>query len=323
MTILVTGAAGFIGFHLSMALLEKGFDVVGVDNLNDYYDVKLKNSRLKILKNNEKFHFFNIDISKIDTLQQALSIYSFDYILHLAAQAGVRYSLQNPYAYADSNLTGFVNILEIARAQEELRHFLFASSSSVYGQSSIVPFSENQKLDEPVSLYAATKKSNELLAYSYSHLYGIKTTGLRFFTVYGPWGRPDMAYFSFTDKILNGEKIDIYNNGELKRDFTYIDDVIKAILLLLNLPPNSMNTPFEVLNIGNNKPVKLLAFVETIESLLDRKANKDFLPMQPGDVYETYADITKINKLTGFEPKTSIEQGLTQFIKWYREFYEI
>ena len=329
--ILVTGAAGFIGFHLSQRLLHLGHEILGVDNINNYYDVALKQSRLDQLVN-----FSNFEFQKIELGDKTLTLAIFDQfkpeiVIHLAAQAGVRYSLSNPHAYVDSNLAAFVNILEGCR-HHNVKHLVYASSSSVYGANTKVPFSINDSVDHPVSLYAATKRANELMAYTYSHLYKIPTTGLRFFTVYGPWGRPDMAYFSFTRNILSGQPIDIFNNGDMRRDFTYIDDVVEGVIRVMARPPKIElpeehsgsiynPPPYKLYNIGNNQPVKLLYFIEVLENCLQMKAEKRFLPMQPGDVLETYADIDELIQDTGFKPKTTIETGLSYFVDWYRNYY--
>lgn len=327
MKILITGAAGFIGFHLTMALLNRNSTVIGIDNLNDYYDVKHKQNRLDKISechNASSFKFIKTDISDKSQIEHLFSEHSFDIVINLAAQAGVRYSLDNPEAYVSSNLLGFANILECCR-NFDIKHLLFASSSSVYGMNKKMPFCEEDDTDSPVSLYAATKKSNELLAYSYSHLYGIPTTGLRFFTVYGPYGRPDMAYYSFTKAIDEGLEIPVNNNGKMKRDFTYIDDIIDGILKLLATTPSisSRSTsyssaPYRVLNIGNNEPVTLMRFIRAIESSLNKKAKLAMKPMQAGDVPVTYADISAIDNLVGFKPKTSIEDGILEFVNWYK-----
>jgi UDP-glucuronate 4-epimerase len=333
MTVLVTGAAGFIGMHLSKRLLEQGYEVVGIDNLNDYYDPKLKEARLAELNKYKHFTFIKLDLVDKEGILELFNKFSLTYVIHLAAQAGVRYSLQNPHAYVDSNLVGFVNILEACR-HYPVKHFIYASSSSVYGSNQKMPFSTSDNVDHPVSLYAATKKANELIAHTYSHLYGIPTTGLRFFTVYGPWGRPDMAYFSFTKNILEGKPIKVFNHGNMRRDFTYIDDIVEGMVRLLDKPPvsnpnwdrmspdpSSSYAPYKIYNIGNNQPVKLLDFIETLESLLGVKAKMEFLPMQPGDVEATYADIDDLQKAVGFHPSTSIEDGLRKFVEWYRNYY--
>ncbi len=320
-TILVTGSAGFIGYHLSKKLLDEGFAVVGIDNLNDYYDVRLKLDRLEQLKPYEDYNFFKIDISDKALLEKVFADVRPDIVVNLAAQAGVRYSITNPDAYISSNLVGFFNVLECCR-HNMVEHLVYASSSSVYGSNKKVPYSVEDRVDNPVSLYAATKKSNELMAHAYSKLYGIPATGLRFFTVYGPFGRPDMAYFSFTNKILAGEAIKIFNNGDLYRDFTYIDDIIQGLMRIIPKPPveNEDGVRYKVYNIGNNKPENLLHFVEVLEKCLGRKANKEFLPMQQGDVYQTFADVSDLERDFGFKPDTSLEDGLTKFVKWYNQY---
>lgn len=322
--ILVTGAAGFIGFHLCKSLLEKGVEVVGFDNINDYYDVNLKYSRIEILAPYEKFSFVRGDIADKSAVDKLFCENKFDVVVNLAAQAGVRYSIDNPQAYIESNVIGFFNILEACR-NNPVEHLLYASSSSVYGNQKKTPFSTDDDVSKPISLYAATKKSNELMAYTYSHLYSIPSTGLRFFTVYGPYGRPDMAYFGFTQKILNGEKIKIFNNGDMYRDFTYIDDIVKGIENMISNPPEADENGDRatVYNIGNNSPEKLMYFIETLENALGKKAEKEFLPMQPGDVYQTYADVTPLIENFGFKPSTSIEEGLGKFVDWYKEYYNI
>jgi UDP-glucuronate 4-epimerase len=328
--VLVTGSAGFIGFHLTKALLKLGFHVTGIDNLNDYYDPQLKSNRLdaldKFISDNDLLNhylFVRLDLNDEAGLRELFAISGFNIVINLAAQAGVRYSLKNPKAYVDSNLVGFMNLLECCR-KVELAHFIFASSSSVYGMNNEQPFSASHNTDYPVSLYAASKKCNELLAHSYSHLFKIPCTGLRFFTVYGPYGRPDMAYYSFTESINNGKSIDVYNNGDMERDFTYIDDIIDGILMVLKAPPlphspltSNAVAAFEVLNIGNNKPVTLNEFICCIESALGKKAMKNNLPMQPGDMPITFADITPIAEKNGFNPTTSIEDGMKKFVDWY------
>ncbi len=320
-TILVTGSAGFIGYHLSKKLLDEGFAVVGIDNLNDYYDVRLKLDRLEQLKPYEDYNFFKIDISDKALLEKVFADVRPDIVVNLAAQAGVRYSITNPDAYISSNLVGFFNVLECCR-HNMVEHLVYASSSSVYGSNKKVPYSVEDRVDNPVSLYAATKKSNEIMAHAYSKLYGIPATGLRFFTVYGPFGRPDMAYFSFTNKILAGEAIKIFNNGDLYRDFTYIDDIIQGLMRIIPKPPveNEDGVRYKVYNIGNNKPENLLHFVEVLEKCLGRKANKEFLPMQQGDVYQTFADVSDLERDFGFRPDTSLEDGLTKFVKWYNQY---
>jgi UDP-glucuronate 4-epimerase len=316
--ILVTGAAGFIGHALSKKLTEMKCQVVGIDNLNDYYDVKLKKDRLNQLKGKPNFKFIKLDLANRKAMEHLFKKEKFEIVINLAAQAGVRYSLKNPYAYGDSNLIGFLNVLEGCR-NNKIKHLIFASSSSVYGLNKKMPFSEKDNVDEPISLYAATKKSNELMAHAYSKLYKIPSTGLRFFTVYGPFGRPDMAYFSFTKAIREGKSIDVFNNGKLKRDFTYIDDIVDAIIKLIDKIPESN---YKIYNIGNNKPVELMRFIEIIEKETGKKAIKNMLPMQPGDVLATYANINELKKAIGFVPKTSIEDGLKKFIKWYKDYYK-
>lgn len=321
-TYLITGGAGFIGFHLSKSLLEKGAEVIGFDNLNDYYEVSLKEDRLAILKKYDKYTFIKGDLADKRDVFRLFQEHHPQIVVNLGAQAGVRYSIDNPDAYMQSNMMGFFHILEGCR-YFPVEHLVYASSSSVYGGNDKIPFSTEDKVDEPVSLYAATKKSNELLAHSYSNLYRIPATGLRFFTVYGPFGRPDMAYYKFTDKIMDGEPIQIYNKGDMYRDFTYIDDVVKGIENILCNPPekNSKGTRAKIYNIGNNKPEKLMDFIETLEKCLGVTAVKEFLPMQPGDVYQTYADVDELIKDYGFKPQTSIEEGLGKFVEWYREYY--
>lgn len=322
--ILVTGAAGFIGFHLSKLLLQKGVTVVGFDNINDYYDVNLKYARLAILENFENFTFVKGDLADKTAVDNLFTENKFDIVVNLAAQAGVRYSIENPQAYIESNVIGFFNILEACR-NNPVEHLLYASSSSVYGNQQKTPFSTDDDVSKPISLYAATKKSNELMAYTYSHLYGIPSTGLRFFTVYGPYGRPDMACFSFTEKILKGETIKIFNNGDMYRDFTYVDDIVKGVENMLCNPPEADENGDRatVYNIGNNSPEKLMYFVETLEKALGKTAKKEFLPMQPGDVYQTYADVTPLIEKYGFKPSTSIEDGLAKFVEWYKEYYNV
>lgn len=320
--ILVTGAAGFIGFHLSKRILDEGGEVIGFDNLNDYYEVSLKESRLDILKKYEKFTFIKGNLADREAVNSLFEEYAPDIIVNLAAQAGVRYSIDNPDAYMESNVIGFYNILEACR-HHKIEHLIYASSSSVYGNQKKTPFSTDDNVDHPISLYAATKKSNELMAFTYSHLYKFPSTGLRFFTVYGPYGRPDMAYFSFTKKILNGKKIKIFNNGDMYRDFTYVDDIVQGIMnMLLNPPAADENGDCaKVYNIGNNNPEKLMYFIETLEKAIGKTAEKEFLPMQPGDVYQTYADVTDLQRDFDFKPSTSIEDGLNRFAKWYFEYY--
>ena len=320
--ILVTGAAGFIGFHLSKRILDEGGEVIGFDNLNDYYEVSLKESRLEILDKYEKFTFIKGNLADRDAVWRLFETYSPDIVVNLAAQAGVRYSIDNPDSYIESNIIGFYNILEACR-HHSIEHLIYASSSSVYGNQKKTPFSTDDNVDHPISLYAATKKSNELMAFTYSHLYKFPSTGLRFFTVYGPYGRPDMAYFSFTKKILNGETIKIFNNGDMYRDFTYVDDIVQGIMnMLLNPPaPDENGDCAKVYNIGNNNPEKLMYFIETLEKAIGKTAEKEFLPMQPGDVYQTYADVSELQRDFDFKPSTSIEDGLSRFAKWYFEYY--
>ena len=320
--ILVTGGAGFIGYHLSKQLLEYDCTVIGYDNLNDYYEVQLKYDRLKDLEGREGYTFIKGDLADKETLGKLFQEYSFDIVVNLGAQAGVRYSIDNPDAYMSSNMVGFYNILECCR-HYPVEHLVYASSSSVYGANKKVPFSVEDKVDYPVSLYAATKKSNELMAHCYSKIYGIPATGLRFFTVYGPFGRPDMAYFKFAKKIMNGETIQIYNNGDMMRDFTYIDDIVKGIANILPNPPEEIETgaKYKVYNIGNNKPEKLMDYIQTLEKHLGREAKKEFLPMQPGDVYQTYADVSDLMHDFNFKPSTSIDEGLGKFVTWFKEYY--
>ncbi|WP_058369838.1 NAD-dependent epimerase [Psychrobacter sp. ENNN9_III] len=332
MNILVTGAAGFIGFHLIKKLLEKNCFIVGIDNINDYYDVDLKNDRIKVLVENsstETFKFIKLDLANREAMSTLFSRYKFDVVINLGAQAGVRYSIENPHAYMDSNMVGFLNVLEGCR-HSKVKHLLYASSSSVYGMNVKQPFSTEDRVDYPISLYAATKKSNELMAHTYSHLYNIPTTGLRFFTVYGPYGRPDMAYFSFTKKILSGQQIDVYNNGEMQRDFTYIDDIVEGIILLIDKIPapqkSSITTaiaPYQIYNIGNNQPVTLRRFISAIEQACGKKAKENLLPMQPGDVPITYADIDELTTDVGFKPSISIEDGIAKFVEWYKQYYSV
>lgn len=331
--VLVTGAAGFIGFHVSRRLLDEGRAVVGLDNLNDYYDPELKQARLGVLQAYSGFRFVKADIEDEEVVRSVFEREKPSEVIHLAAQAGVRYSLQNPGAYVRTNVVGFLNILEACRAFP-VQHLVAASSSSVYGSNARQPLSESDNVDHPVSLYAATKKADELMAHVYSHLYGIPITCLRFFTVYGPWGRPDMAYFSFTSAILEGKSIDVFNEGKLKRDFTYIDDIVEGVLRVMDRPakpdpawnasdpdPSRSAAPYAVYNIGNHEPVELMRFIETLEELIGKKAQKKMLPMQPGDVYETYADIDRLSDATGFKPTTSLRDGLGRFVEWYRDYY--
>jgi len=335
MQILVTGSAGFIGFHLSKRLLDEGHTVVGLDNMDTYYDVQLKKDRLSRLKFFNNFKFVLLDLADRQGMERLFSEHRFDRVVNLAAQAGVRYSLKNPHAYVDSNVSGFLNILEGCR-YKKVPHLIFASSSSVYGLNTRMPFSVHHNVDHPISIYAATKKSNELMAHVYSHLYGLPTTGLRFFTVYGPWGRPDMALFLFTKAILEEKPIQIFNNGRMQRDFTYIDDIIEGIVRVLDkIPdpdpewkgeapdPGTSPAPYRIYNIGNNNPVELMAFIEAIETKLGKTAVKKFLPLQPGDVPATYADVDDLIKCAGFKPETSIDKGIEKFIDWYLDYYSI
>lgn len=323
-TYLVTGGAGFIGYFLSKSLLEKGARVIGLDNLNDYYEVSLKEDRLAELRDFPAYTFVRADLADKEAVFSAFGQYRPQVVVNLAAQAGVRYSIDNPDAYIQSNLVGFFHVLEACR-HFPVQHLVFASSSSVYGGNDKVPFSTSDQVDQPVSLYAATKKSNELMAYAYSKLYGIPSTGLRFFTVYGPFGRPDMAYFKFTKKILAGEPVQIYNNGDMYRDFTYISDIVTGVENILCNPPeeDEKGALYRIYNIGNNKPVRLMDFIRTLEQCLGREAKKEFLPMQPGDVYQTYADVTELMRDYGFRPETSVETGLAAFTDWYREYYKV
>ncbi len=332
MRVLITGAAGFIGFHLSKRLLDEDCQVLGIDNLNNYYDTNLKKARLARLPQTSRFIFDQLDLADGGNLCRLVADFEPEVVVNLAAQAGVRYSLENPLAYVNSNLVGFVNLMEACIRATSLRHFVFASSSSVYGANRKVPFSEHDSVDHPISLYAATKKSNELIAHSYSHLYGMPVTGLRFFTVYGPWGRPDMGYFKFTDAIVRGKPIEIYNHGRMQRDFTYIDDVVEAIKRVLEHPPKSSvleesagavlsDARYKIYNLGNHQPVDLLKFIEIIERAVGLEARKQFLPMQPGDVVSTYAHMDDLYAATGFQPTTPVEEGLPKFVQWYREYY--
>lgn len=335
MKILVTGAAGFIGFHLTIYLLKRGDEVVGFDNLNNYYEVKLKHDRLAILSNHQSFTFVQADLSDRAAVEKVFAEHRFDRVINLAAQAGVRYSLENPHAYIDANIVGFMNILEACR-HNKIEHLTYASSSSVYGSNTEMPFSVHHNVDHPVSLYAATKKANELMAHTYSHLYGLPTTGLRFFTVYGPWGRPDMALFLFTRAILEGKPIKVFNNGLMRRDFTYIDDIVEGVVRVsdriapanpdwdgMKPDPATSRAPYRIYNIGNNRPVELLRFIEIIEKKLGKTAVKEMLPMQPGDVPATYADVDDLMRDTGFAPATPLETGISRFIDWYRDYYKV
>lgn len=335
MNFLVTGAAGFIGFHVSQRLLAAGHQVVGIDNLNDYYDVNLKYARLNLIKADPGFTFIEMDLADRDAMASLFDQQKFQRVIHLGAQAGVRYSIENPHAYADSNLTGHLNILEGCR-HHKIEHLLYASSSSVYGLNRKMPFSTEDSVDHPVSLYAATKKANELMSHTYSHLYQLPTTGLRFFTVYGPWGRPDMALFKFTRAMIAGEAIDVYNQGQMKRDFTYIDDIAEAIVRLQDVIPQqddnwtvetgspaTSSAPYRVYNIGNSQPVTLMNYIEAIEKALGITAKKNLMPMQPGDVLETSADTEALFKAIGFKPQTGVEEGVKNFVDWYRNFYRV
>ncbi len=329
MKVLVTGAAGFIGSFVAQRLLADGDSVYGIDNLNDYYSVSLKKDRLAQLLPQPAFEFEEIDLADRAKMNELFQKHRFDRVIHLAAQAGVRYSLKNPYAYADSNLTGFIHVLEGCR-HHGVEHLVYASSSSVYGANRQVPFATADNVDHPVSLYAATKKANELMAHSYSHLYNLPTTGLRFFTVYGPWGRPDMAYFKFADAIANDRPIQVYNHGKMQRDFTYIDDVVEGVVRTVRHLPNSLaddafNTtaPYKLYNIGNHSPVELMRFIEIIEQALGKTAKKEMMPMQPGDVQATYADVADLTADVGFAPNTPLEVGIEKFVAWYKDYYKL
>ncbi|EPC04092.1 NAD dependent epimerase/dehydratase [Litchfieldella anticariensis FP35 = DSM 16096] len=340
MKILVTGNAGFIGFHTAKKLLERGDNVVGFDNVNDYYDVDLKEARLKILKETAKrfgsdYHFFRHDLADRQAVEDCFTDHKFDRVIHLAAQAGVRYSLINPHSYVQSNIIGFTNIIEACR-HAWTPHLTYASTSSVYGANTSMPFSEHQGVDHPLQFYAATKRANELMAHSYSHLYKLPTTGLRFFTVYGPWGRPDMALFRFTQNILEGKPIPVFNEGNHTRDFTYIDDIVEGVIRASDdiVRPNpewnsdqpdpaSSNAPFRIFNIGNNNPVQLNAYIEAIEEAVGKKAQKELLPLQPGDVPDTYADSTALEQAVGYKPNTPVTEGVAKFVEWYRGFYDV
>ncbi|MCK6373783.1 MAG: NAD-dependent epimerase [Zoogloea sp.] len=335
MKILVTGAAGFIGSHTSLLLLARGDTVVGLDNLNDYYDVQLKLDRLARLTPHENFRFVKLDVADREGMEKLFAEEKFDKVIHLAAQAGVRYSLVNPHAYIESNISGFMNILEGCR-HNKVQHLVYASSSSVYGGNTKMPFAECDSVDHPVSMYAATKKANELMAHTYSHLFGLPTTGLRFFTVYGPWGRPDMALFLFTKAILEGRPIDVFNHGKMKRDFTYVDDIVQGVIKTLDHTaepdasynadapnPSTSNAPFRVFNIGNNNPVELMSFIEAIENAVGKQAEKNFMPLQDGDVPATYANTDALNAWTGFVPATPVPVGIGRFVEWYRSYYKV
>ncbi len=334
--VLITGCAGFIGFHLSRRLLEEGRrEIIGIDNLSPYYSVRLKKDRLKILQKYRGFHFYEISLEDRAGVEEVFSSQRISRVVNLAAQAGVRYSLTNPHSYIESNIVGFMNILECCR-KVEIEHLVFASSSSVYGLNTTMPFSVHHNVDHPISLYAATKKSNELMAHTYSYLYNIPCTGLRFFTVYGPWGRPDMALFKFTSAIVEDRPIDVYNFGKMERDFTYIDDIVEGVIRVLeriptpnehwsgdNPDPSSSPAPYRLYNIGNNNSVSLMRFIEVIEEALGKKARKNFLPLQPGDVPRTFADVDDLMKDVGFRPSTPIEVGIPRFIEWYKEYYQL
>ena len=335
MTILVTGAAGFIGYHVARRLLDRGDTVVGLDNLNAYYDVSLKEARLAQLQAHRAFGFAKISLEDREGMANLFAAERPQRIVHLAAQAGVRYSLQNPHAYLDSNLAGFINILEGCR-HNVVEHLVYASSSSVYGGNTRMPFSEHDNIDHPVSLYAATKKANELMAHTYSHLFRLPTTGLRFFTVYGPWGRPDMALFLFTKAILDGRPIDVFNHGNMVRDFTYIDDIVEGVIRVLDRPaeinstfdperpdPGTSNAPYRVFNIGNSQPTPLNDYIQALEEALGKNAQRNFLPMQPGDVPATSADTTELDKWVGFKPSTPVKEGVRRFVGWYRDYYKV
>ncbi len=335
MKILITGAAGFIGSGLAQRLLDRGDEVVGLDNLNDYYDVRLKEARLARLQARGSLRFLKLDIVDRGAMAELFRDEKFDAVVHLAAQAGVRYSIEHPSAYVDANLVGFANVLEGCR-RSEVKHLAFASTSSVYGAGTKMPFSEHGGTDHPLTLYAATKKANEVMAHSYAHLYGLPCTGLRFFTVYGPWGRPDMALFKFTRGILAGEPIPVYNRGDMVRDFTYVDDIVEGIVRVLDRPaspqpgwdgnspdPATSLAPYRIFNIGSNRPVKLMRYIEVLERYLGKKAKLELLPMQPGDVPATYADVSDLEAAVGFRPATTVEDGVSRFVEWYREYYKV
>lgn len=333
MKILVTGVAGFIGMHTASALLNKGYTVVGIDNCNDYYDVQLKKDRIGLIEGHQNLRCLTMDIADRAAIAELFAAENFDSVINLAAQAGVRYSLKNPHSYVDSNLVGFVNLLEGCR-HNNVKHFVYASSSSVYGANTKMPFSVHHNVDHPVSLYAASKKANELMAHTYSHLYGLPTTGLRFFTVYGPWGRPDMSPSLFTGAILRGEPINVFNEGKMQRDFTYIDDIVEGVVRVLekipqpvddfdtnNPDPSFSYAPYRVYNIGNNEPVQLMDFIRTIEQAVGKEAEKNMMPMQDGDVVATFADIEELTKAVGFKPSTPLKDGIEKFVSWYKEYH--
>ena len=334
-TYFVTGCAGFIGFHVSRRILSEGYSIVGADNLNDYYDVNLKQDRLKILKNHENFYFYQINLENFAAVEKVMQDHPVHTVIHLAAQPGVRYSISHPQTYINSNIVGFFNVLEACR-QHQVAHLIYASSSSVYGANTKMPYSIDTNVDHPMSLYAATKKANELMAHTYSNLYGLPTTGLRFFTVYGPWGRPDMAIYLFVNSIIAGKPIKVFNYGKMRRDFTFIDDIVEGITMIINkIPqpnpywdgkqpdPSSSFVPYKIYNIGHNQPVELLTLISIIEDNLGRKAKKEFLPIQPGDVPETYANIDSLMKDVGFKPQISIEKGVERFVAWYKNYHNI
>lgn len=321
-TVLVTGCAGFIGLYVSQQLLNEGYVVVGLDNLNDYYDPELKKARLELLQKHAKFDFSLLDLTDQSGMKTLFAKRRFDLVVNLAAQAGVRYSLQNPHAYINANVTGFLNILECCK-ENKVNHLIYASSSSVYGNSKESPFKESQNVDNPISIYAATKKMNELMAHTYSHLYKLPTTGLRFFTVYGPWGRPDMAPFLFTDAIVHKKPIKVFNNGDLLRDFTYVEDVAVGVRKVVQKSPPNGELPYSIYNIGNSAPVKLMDFIQALEKELGVVADKEFLAMQDGDVYATYADVEKLTKFIDFSPNTKLENGISKFVRWYKDFYRV
>lgn len=334
MKVLVTGAAGFIGMHVCISLLKSGIEVVGIDNINDYYDVNLKVSRLEQLTKFNNFKFYKLDLEENNGLDDIFKLHEFKKIIHLAAQAGVRYSLENPRAYISANIDGFINILEAAK-EHNIEHLVYASSSSVYGSNSLMPFSEDQNVDHPLSMYAATKKANELMAHTYSHLYNIPTTGLRFFTVYGPWGRPDMALFMFCKSIIENKPIDIYNHGQMQRGFTYISDIVEGIIKVMHKPAtpdknfvgdnssaSTSSAPYRILNIGNSESCPLMDYINSLENILGIEAKKNFMEIQPGDVKSTSADTSKLDSWVDFKPTVNIQTGIMEFVKWYREYYK-